>query len=80
MKILVVYDQDGTLTSVGVPGRAFGGGVGLIPEPGQQVTELELGNITDDVTDETNLQQLRDVVEQYRIVLDAEQPTLVKKP
>jgi len=29
---------------------------------------------------ETNLQQLLDDVEQYRIELDEEQPTLVKKP
>jgi hypothetical protein len=79
MKALILHDERGNIVSLGVPGREFGGRLSLLPEQGQQVTEMELPGVMEDIMDETNLQPLLDLLEHYRLEFGDEEPKFVRK-
>ncbi len=79
MKIIFMHDKHGNITSVGVSGLEFGGRISLIPESGQQVSEMDVPDVTDDITDEKNLQRLLDIAEHYRIGFYDKEPKLIRK-
>ena len=79
MKVLVLHDEQGNIMSLGVPGREFGERLCLLPEQGQQVTEMELPDIMGDILDETNLQPLLDILEYNRLEIGDKEPKFVRK-
>ena len=42
MKVLVVHDAKGTITSYAIPARESEGALGIEPERGQRVTEIDV--------------------------------------
>jgi hypothetical protein len=79
MKVLVLHDERGNIVSLGVPGRAFGAQLSLLPEQGQRMTEMEIPDIRGETMDETNVQPLLDILEHHRLELGSEEPKFVRK-
>lgn len=79
MKVFLVHTSDGTITSVGIPGSDAGRQPRLIAGTEELVTEMEYANITDDVNDERNLQQLSEMLNRYRIDVSCKPPRLVQR-
>ena len=83
MKILVLHDDQGNISSVGVPGAGLGKGVHLIPPEGQKVSVVdvpELGEKALDAIDQgTDLELLADAAERWRIDTGGKVPKLVRK-
>jgi hypothetical protein len=72
MKVFIVHDQHGTITSMGTPSAEYSGSVSLAPASGQSVCALEVDEIVHPHHFEKYLQE-------YRVDLAAGRPNLIKK-
>ncbi len=79
MKVLVLHDEQGNILSLGVPDREFGGQVSLLPEAGQQVTEVDFPSIKEAIDEEAHVQPLLDILQYHRLELGDKEPKLVRK-
>lgn len=75
MKILVMYDQQGNIRSIGIVSTKSGIQATLQPASGHQIAELE----APEVTDEHDYEHLHAIREHFRVEVAAEQPRLVSK-
>jgi hypothetical protein len=75
MKVFVMHDKQGNIRSVGGYGGALSEPVRLKPHPGYHITEVEAPN----VKDEQDYQQLRELIEHFRIDIGPGQPRLIRK-
>lgn len=86
MKIHVAYDQEGNITALAVPAPDYIGRIGIKPKDGDQVIEVdepsaenEQGNELLGIRSEQEAELLRKLYEEYRVDVNSDNPTLVKK-
>jgi hypothetical protein len=79
MKVFLVHTSDGSITSVGIPASDPSPQPRLIAGTEEFVTEMEYANITTDLNDERNLQQLTQILDRYRIDVSCKPPRLVQR-
>ena len=79
MRILVVHDKRGNISSFGIPGKSVQG-VGLNPPRGKYVTEVEVPEIKKiGAGSEGEHEQVQNILKQSRLDMGGEKPRLVKK-
>jgi hypothetical protein len=72
MKVFVVHDQHGMISSMGTPAPEYSGSVGLAPAPGQSVSALEVDEIV-------HSHHFEKYLREYRVDLATGRPNLIKK-
>jgi hypothetical protein len=67
MKVFVVHDANGTITSYAIPAPGMEGQIGIAPEDGQKMTEVDLPELngTDDLRE--RLRRLDEALHERRI-------------
>ena len=73
MKVHVVHDANGNITSLLVAGSEFAGRVGIVPKPGEKVITVEHPDLKGDQLS----QRLREIGQQSKV--DIRSGTLVNK-
>jgi hypothetical protein len=83
MKVQVVHDGKGNITSAGIAGPQASGRVQLIPPEGQMVSEVDVPDLETpslaDLAEDTSLEFLAHVAERWRIDTSGKAPKLVPK-
>lgn len=80
MRILVVHDKRGNISSFGIPGKSAQGQIGLMPPRGKYVTEVEVPEIKKiGAGSEGDHEQVQNILKQSRLDTGGEKPRLVKK-
>ncbi|CAN5889245.1 hypothetical protein BH18ACI4_BH18ACI4_01490 [soil metagenome] len=80
MKVLVVHDKRGKVSSFGIPSKKFGGQVVLQAPRGKSVSEVEVPEIKDvGGSDEKDFEQVLNILKQSRIAITGDKAKLVKK-
>ena len=80
MKVLVVHDKRGNISSYGVAGEKFGGQLSLQPARGKHVTEVEVSELKEIGGDsEEQHKKLQTIVKRSRLDLGGKKPKLVTK-
>ncbi len=72
MKVQVIHDEEGRITSVGLASTAMQGKVRLRPNAEEFVTEVEVPDI-----DEKDHEQLAKLAQKYRLDRSSKSPKLV---
>ena len=79
MKIIVVHDKRGNISSIGIPGKGSKG-VSLVAPKGKSVTEVDAPEIKNLKADgEEQFEQVLDLIKGFRIDVSSKKPKLVRK-
>ncbi len=78
MKIIVVHDKRGNISSIGIPGKGSKG-VSLMAPKGKSVTEVDAPEIKNLKDNEEQYERVLDLIKQYRIDVSGKEPKLVRK-
>jgi hypothetical protein len=80
MKILVIHDKRGNISSYGVAGERSGGQISLQPGRGKQVSEVEVAELKEiGGESEEEHEKLQNVFKRSRLDVSGAKPKLVKK-
>jgi F0F1-type ATP synthase epsilon subunit len=67
MKVFVVHDATGTITSYAIPAPGMEGTIGIAPEHGQKVTEIDLPELDAIGDGRERLRRLDETLHERRI-------------
>jgi hypothetical protein len=62
MKLLIVYDEQGDITSVNIPNETLSDNLKLVPQSGQFVTEVDTSQVNDLAWNDTSQDDIPDLV------------------
>ena len=80
MRVLVLHDKRGNISSYGVAGEKFGEQVSLQPGRGKQVSEVEVAELKEiGGESEEEHKKLQNILNRSRLELGGKKPKLVKK-
>ena len=67
MKVFVVHDAKGTITSYAIPAPGMEGKIGIAPERGQTVTEIDVPELDGIADGRERLRQLDETLHERKI-------------